>query len=78
MKIKLTRLAENDIDDIRNYTIKNWGFAQVERYIDYIEEAYKTIQDDPFTFFSKERYDLLENCRTLQVKKHVIYLLGRK
>lgn len=78
MNIKLTRLAEEDIDDIRIYTIKNWGYAQAEKYIDFIEDAYKIIQDNPYTLQSKQRNDLLENCRVLYVRKHVIIYLVEK
>ncbi len=78
MKIKLTRLAEEDIDDIRTYTVKNWGYKQAERYVNFIEDAYKTIHKNPHSILSKQRDDLLKNYRTLHVKKHVIVYLVEK
>jgi len=41
MKIKLTWLAEADLEDIKNYTIENWDFSQAERYITILNKPIK-------------------------------------
>ena len=43
MKIKLSPKAQNDVNDIWNYTAKKWGVRQAEVYVLQLESCIQTL-----------------------------------
>jgi toxin ParE1/3/4 len=39
MKLRYSRLAESDLDEIAAYTIREWGEAQADRYLSELEDC---------------------------------------
>jgi len=73
MQIVFSDDARKDIDDITFYTMKNCGAKQTFVYKEKFEDAYKTIQENPYNLLSKLREDILVNLRSLNVGKHAIF-----
>ncbi|MBA3836879.1 MAG: type II toxin-antitoxin system RelE/ParE family toxin [Sphingomonas sp.] len=47
MRLKLGRRAENDLADIRDYSIEQFGVERAIAYLDGIEAAFRLIMDYP-------------------------------
>ncbi len=62
-KIRLTRAAEQDLEDIWLYTRSEWGEIQANHYLELI--------DNPT--IGKARPDIKIGYRALQVQKHIIF-----
>lgn len=73
MKYKLSRLAEKDIEDILSYTIETWGLNQFRNYQKQIEDSLDIISSDPYHPISRNRKDLLNECRSYAFGKHIIF-----
>lgn len=73
MAIILSAEAKQDLINISNYTIDNWGVNQARAYINQLEDAYNTLMENPLTPISKSRNELRNNLRSLNVEKHTIY-----
>ncbi|MGZ0187217.1 MAG: type II toxin-antitoxin system RelE/ParE family toxin [Alphaproteobacteria bacterium] len=71
MNIQLSRLAQADLDDIRDYTVETWGRAQWLKYFRGMAAAFKKISVDPMAGRSR---DLLgPGLRSLPYEKHLIF-----
>jgi len=64
--------AIQDLINIANYTLDNWGLAQALKYNKKLENAYQKIRQNPTHTLTKARPDIRQNVRTLNVGKHVI------
>lgn len=73
MTIILSAEAKQDLINISNYTIDNWGINQARVYISQLEDAYNTLKENPFTPISKSRSELGSKIRSLNVEKHIIF-----
>ncbi|MGH8551388.1 MAG: type II toxin-antitoxin system RelE/ParE family toxin [Methylococcales bacterium] len=71
LKIRLTRMAENDLEEIWYYTLSEWGEEQANQYAAFIEEGFHMIGKNPH--IGQERSDVKKGYRALQVKKHLIF-----
>jgi toxin ParE1/3/4 len=47
MRLELSRLAQADLDDIRDYSAERFGTARAIAYLDTIEQAFRRIVDFP-------------------------------
>ena len=47
MAIRLSRLAQRDLDEIRRYTVDTWGRAQWLKYYRGLVRAFEAISPDP-------------------------------
>ncbi len=47
MRLELSRRAESDLADIRDYSIEQFGVARAIAYLDAIETAFRLIMDYP-------------------------------
>lgn len=75
IKIRLALRAERDLEDIWMYTISEWGEDQADKYIGLIEKGFSQLLDHPY--LGKERPDIKEGYRALQVQKHlIVYRVG--
>ncbi|MGR3318516.1 MAG: type II toxin-antitoxin system RelE/ParE family toxin [Candidatus Anammoxibacter sp.] len=68
--LKLSSLAESDIEDIAQYTYIHYGSAQVDKYLDVLMKAMQTIAENPC--IGHDREDLPDNYRAFYAEKHII------
>lgn len=68
----LSPLAAEDLEEIFEYTLLNWGEEQFERYRRAITKALDSVAADPMLPGSKARDDLLPGCRFFRVEHHYI------
>ncbi|HJD55852.1 MAG TPA: type II toxin-antitoxin system RelE/ParE family toxin [Rickettsia endosymbiont of Pyrocoelia pectoralis] len=71
--VNFTDSAKRDLENITNYSLKNWGKEQTLKYLD-------NIYDKIFDLSSKPdigvlRSDLYSNLLIFPVKKHIIYYI---
>ena len=71
----LSSYADEDLESIYIYTVKNHGLDKLDVYADQIDRAFYEIAQDPLRSGSKARDDLLEGCRFYRVQHH--YLVYR-
>ena len=71
MTIRLSALARQDLDDIRQYTSENWGQAQWYKYYRGLVTAFERIADNPT--IGRDRSLLVEGLRSLTYEKHIIF-----
>lgn len=74
---QFTRLADNDMEEIMLYTMREWGVAQARKYKDTIDRSIKKIAENPNHPSSRAKDDLLPGCRSIAVGKHWILYRGR-
>ena len=71
MTIRLSRLARRDLDDIRDYTLANWGR---DRWLDYyrgIVEVFDRIAFDPEG--GRDRSLFAPGLRSLNYRRHIVF-----
>lgn len=68
---RLTPAAERDLESIWNYTVRQWGVEQADRYIDLLTEAFAGLADSPKTAPSCEY--IRPGYRRWGVERHMIY-----
>jgi plasmid stabilization system protein ParE len=72
-EVKLTKLAEEDFDQILQGTLDRWGQAQYFKYAAKLLDAFALLAENPEQLLSKLRNDLYDGARLYPVGKH--YLL---
>jgi toxin ParE1/3/4 len=68
--VVLSALAELDFADILQYTLENWGVAQMERYAEILEQGMTLLTTNPL--LGKRREDWFPGCRCHQIKHHLV------
>jgi toxin ParE1/3/4 len=71
LKLRLSRAAQQHLEDIWLYTISEWGEDQAEKYVALIEKALSLLPDNPY--HGKVRPDVKPGYRALQAGKHLIF-----
>lgn len=71
MAIKLSRLARQDLDDIRAYTIETWGRDQWLKYYRGLVDAFKRIEAVPEQ--GRDRSLFVQGMRSVNYGRHVIF-----
>jgi len=69
-RIELSFNAEQDIDDIALYTLKEYGHKQQDLYLSLIEQGFYMIAENPF--IGRGHSDLSDNIQIWTVGKHII------
>jgi toxin ParE1/3/4 len=62
-KVRYTRRAEADLDDIAAYTVATWSVAQAARYLARLEAAAEALGDNPMlgrVYALRPRYSRFE------------------
>ena len=68
--------AENDLDEITEFTLKNWGPHQADLYLTRLEEAFQLLAENPA--IGREADLLRKHLRRFEIGKHVVfYMPGR-
>lgn len=73
LKIRLSKTAENDLENIWRYTLVNWSENQAQKYISLIEQGLHLLLDNPF--LGKLRPDIKAWYRAFQIEKHLVFYL---
>ena len=68
--LSLSPLAKDDLRAIAEYTIQTWGNNQADIYLDKIDHALQTIQDNPN--IGRVRTDISDRHRSLLIEKHLL------
>lgn len=71
MSIKLSDLALRDLDEIRQYTIRQWGREQWLRYYRGLVSAFEQIEHAPES--GRPRDLFLPGMRSLSYGRHIIF-----
>ena len=71
MSVRLTHLARQDLEDIRSYTVKQWGRGQWLDYYRGLADAFDRIAANPMI---GQRRDLFrKGMRSLNYGRHIIF-----
>jgi toxin ParE1/3/4 len=70
---RLTPAAKSDLLKIWNYTIKNWGEKQAEKYLLDIESKLERLAANPE--LGRQRPEINLSYYSFPVKKHIIFYL---
>ena len=57
-KFRMSKEAVSEIEEVLEYTLKEFGQAKFEEYQSLIREAIAAIKRDPLAFPAKSRFDL--------------------
>lgn len=68
---RLTPAAERDLESIWKYTVRQWGFEQADRYIDFLTAAFAELADSPRTAAPCEH--IRPGYRRWGVERHMVY-----
>lgn len=71
MTVKLSKLAMNDLNDIRDYTTKNWGRGQWLKYYRGMVAAFARIEERPDE--GRDRSLFAEGMRSINYERHIIF-----
>lgn len=71
MRLELSRRAEADLADIRDYSIEQFGIDRAIAYLDAIEEAFRLLIAYPET--GSPHPSLMPPVRSLACQRHRIY-----
>jgi toxin ParE1/3/4 len=70
MSFRLSRLAQDDIAHIHDYTLAEWGEAQAVKYVTGLLDALEEIVSAPQRW--RERNDIYPGCRARVCGRHLI------
>ena len=71
MTIRLSRLAQRDLDDIRRYTLDTWGRGQWLKYYQGLVRAFEDIMANPDA--GRDRSLFTAGLRSIDYENHVIF-----
>ena len=63
--------AQNDLKDIYQYGLRQWGPAQSEKYLTTIKNQFWLLTDQPL--MGTERNELLHEIRSLPIENHTLF-----
>ncbi|RJP33262.1 MAG: type II toxin-antitoxin system RelE/ParE family toxin [Candidatus Omnitrophota bacterium] len=67
-RLEFSPLAQQDIDDILQYTYENWGEARLLKYKEILDTGWENLILNPG--IGHYRSDLPKGCRALKVGEH--------
>lgn len=71
MRLELSRRAQADLDDIRDYSVERYGVARAIAYLDAIEQAFRLILE--YSEIGPEHDGIGEAVRSYPAEEHRIY-----
>lgn len=75
MPLELSRKAQADLDDIRDYSLEQFGVEQAIKYLDAIEQTFRRLLDHPQ--IGSRQIDIGEAVRSYPVGDHRIFYEAR-
>lgn len=76
MRLELSRRAQADLDDIRDYSVEQFGVERAILYLDAIEEAFRRLLDHPR--IGAQRADIAASVQSFPIGEHRIYYETRR
>jgi len=76
MNYKLSRKAEEDLEDIWLYTLETWSKEQADRYLSLIFDEIEFLTSNPKT--GQDFDHIRKNYRYSKVKSHLIFYKHKK
>lgn len=73
MKYILAPQADQDLDDLFQYSLKKWGYEQTITYLEKIEDAFRMIAMNPDIITHRKVDRLTPDLRRYAVGRHYIY-----
>lgn len=70
-RIIVSPQAQQDLKDIRTYTLQSWGANQADIYLGKIEESFYSLLENPE--IGRERNDVKTGYRSIVIEKHVLF-----
>jgi toxin ParE1/3/4 len=70
LRLALTRLAQQDLQDLLQFSLETWGSEQLDRYADALLAGLTRLLD--FPGIGKTRDDLIEGARMYAIEQHVV------
>jgi len=70
-KYILTREADLDLDGIWEYSYKQWGKTQANKYLNKLEEHFFMLAENPY--LGKRRYEFAGSPMSFHCERHVIF-----
>ena len=70
LSYEISKLAQQDLEDIWRYTLENWSLTQADKYYKLIIKEFDRICKDPEIGFPIDYVKL--GHRTLPIKSHII------
>ncbi len=71
MTITLSNRAQNDLDEIREYTVKQWGREQWLKYYRGLVSAFEVIAENPEK--GRARNLFYPDMRSVNYERHVVF-----
>jgi len=72
-ELRLSARAENDLADIADYTIAEFGIPQARKYRDQFGACFASLVDNPYLGRSAE--ELVPGLRRIRQQAHVVFYL---
>ncbi len=69
----LRAFARDDLEQIWNYTVKQWGVEQAERYIDILFACFDDLATNPE--LGRKRDDVMPDYRSFPQGRHVVFYI---
>ena len=73
---KLSKLAQEDIIRIADYTLETWGEKQTTKYLSQLEQRLESLVENPL--LGKTRDDIKEGYRSYPEGSHIIFYRIKK
>jgi toxin ParE1/3/4 len=73
MQIFITARAARDLDNIADWTLENWGVAQMERYLRRLYLRMDALKHNPK--LGRDRSDIAAGLRSVHEQSHLIFYL---
>ncbi len=70
-KVILSEAADTDLEDIFDYTLKEFGLDQAISYVSEFDDTFETISENPE--IGRERKEIREELHSLAKDKYVIF-----
>lgn len=71
MKLRLSHIAEQQLEDIWFYTLSEWGENQAIDYVGKLEQGIRQLLEHPY--LGKARPEIQQELRGLPIQKHLIF-----
>jgi toxin ParE1/3/4 len=72
----VARRAESDLKAIVRFTLKTWGIAQTERYLEDLEKCFQLLADN--AEIGHKCDSILPGLRRFEHQKHIIFYLPQE
>jgi toxin ParE1/3/4 len=70
-RLIISPVAQNDLKDIYQFSLRNWGANQSLKYLENLKERFWALTEQPL--LGIERFELLPGMRSLPVESHIVF-----